>query len=130
MRKRQALSLALTTALAFGCASANAQEGQDKPVPAPPEKQPGDPVAAEKKERALAAEERIRAAEARAADAKMRLGQLEKDAKGKDDPAVNEARVALKQALMELERVRADAGANDPKAAEMKEHARAAHERV
>ena len=47
MRTRHALALALTTGLAFGCASADAQEGQDKPVPAPPEKQAGDPAAAE-----------------------------------------------------------------------------------
>jgi DNA repair exonuclease SbcCD ATPase subunit len=130
MRTSQALVLALTTALAFGCTSATAQEGQDKSVLAPPDGQ-GDPGAAEKRERTRVAEDRIREAEKRAVEAKTRLGQLtEAEKKGPDDPAVAAATADLKKALMELERARAEAGRHDPLSAERKEQARAAHERV
>lgn len=115
MKGRHALLLALTTGLAFGCAAARAQDAPGNPPPAPPPDKPApaddgmDARAREEamRERVHAAFERVRAAEARAADARTRLDQLTKNGAGPQHPDVVAANAALDQATRELDEARA-----------------------
>jgi DNA repair exonuclease SbcCD ATPase subunit len=129
MSKRHCIVLVLTSALAIGCASAHAQDGQNpppQPQPAgpggpPPEghgPQMGDPGP----QRRAPEEERVREAEKRVREAATRVQQLERDGFGPNHPAMVEAKTQVERAQADLERVRADVA--EMKARRMDDHIR------
>jgi DNA repair exonuclease SbcCD ATPase subunit len=114
MKARHAVILALTTGLALGCASANAQDAPGNPQPEPQPGAPDRPAPdarrddADAERRKAAMEEHIRAAQARLADSKARLDQLvEVEKKAADDKGVLEARAQVARAEAEVATIRA-----------------------
>ena len=113
MKPRNCLALVVTSVLAIGCASAQAQDGKDvAPAPAPqgPPGQDGprDELPPEVREAVRQGQEKIRAAADRVREAEKRVADAKAAASGPDDAALKDATSAADEARKALDEAKVE----------------------